>query len=78
MSEGDVSDSLLADRRVRGLVGLSGGLAIAVVAVVAIEDPTVRWMMLGVAALDAVVTPYLLGLAIGHGETESGSGWSSD
>jgi hypothetical protein len=51
---------------------------IAVVAVVAVEDPTLQWILLGAASLDVVVTPSLLGLAIEQGDAESGPGWSSD
>jgi hypothetical protein len=60
------------------LWGLLGGLAIAVIAVVAVEDPTLQWILLGAASLDVVVTPSLLGLAIEQGDAESGPGWSSD
>jgi hypothetical protein len=77
MSEHDISQNPFADRRVRTLVGLSGGLAIGVIAVLFIEDPTVRWVMLGIAALDVVVTPYILGL-VARQETGDSTEWSGD
>lgn len=50
----------LRDRRVRGLIGLSGAVVVAFVAIFFLEG-TIRWVVLGVALLDAIVTPYILG-----------------
>lgn len=78
MSEDTNLAHVFADRRVRALVGLSGGLAMAVVAVVAVEDPTVQWILLGGAALDAVITPYILGMVVEQDQTENSTGWTDD
>jgi len=53
----------LRDRRVRGLIGLSGAAVVAFVAIFFLEG-TIRWVVLGVALLDAIVTPYILGKAV--------------
>lgn len=52
----------LADRRVRSLMGLFSASIVVAVALLFV-DGTVRWIMLGVAAVDLVMTPYILGLA---------------
>lgn len=49
-----------ADPRVRALLGLSGGITILIVAFLFIEDQMVRWLLVGVAAVDVIVTPYML------------------
>jgi hypothetical protein len=49
-----------ADSRVRALLGLSGGITILIVAFLFIEEPMVRWLLVGVAAVDVIVTPYML------------------
>lgn len=49
-----------ADSRVRTVLGLSGGIMLVVVAFLFIEDTLVRWLLVGVAAVDVVVTPYML------------------
>jgi hypothetical protein len=78
MSEQDLSEHPFADRRVRALIGLSGSLMIAVVAVLFIDDPTLRWAMLGIAALDVIVTPYILGLVFEQSEHGDSPVWSGD
>jgi hypothetical protein len=67
----------LADRRVRTLVGFVGGLSIAVVAVLFVEPP-LTWLLLGVAVLDVLVTPYVLGRAIERQEIDDTTGWSGN
>ncbi len=52
-----------ADRRVRGLIGLSGGVLIAAIAVFFTEPP-LTWVLLLVAVVDVIVTPYLLGKSV--------------
>ncbi|WP_136689540.1 hypothetical protein [Halorhabdus amylolytica] len=59
----------LRDRRVRGLIGLSGAVVVAFVAIFFLEG-TIRWVVLGVALLDAIVTPYILGKAVENAENE--------
>jgi len=56
-------DNPLADARVRTLIGLSGAAVVAAVAILFLEGTT-RWIVLGVAALDAVVTPFILKQAV--------------
>lgn len=52
----------LADKRVRSLIGLSGGLLVALIAYFFLEG-TVQLVAYGIAVLDAVVTPIILGKA---------------
>lgn len=59
----DNQDNPLADRRVRGMIGLSGGVLIAAIAVFFTEPP-LMWVLLAVAVVDVVATPYLLGRAV--------------
>lgn len=54
--------NLLADRRFRSLVGLTGGIVIAVVSFLFLEG-IAQWIGYGIAILDVVLTPYLLGKA---------------
>lgn len=54
-------------RTVRGLLGLSSGLIVAMVALFAFEGTT-RLLVLGVAALDAVFTPFILKKAAAEGK----------
>ncbi|CCQ33985.1 hypothetical protein HLRTI_002011 [Halorhabdus tiamatea SARL4B] len=56
-------DNPLADARVRRLIGLSGAAVLAAVAILFLEG-SLRWIVLGVAALDAIVTPYILKQAV--------------
>ncbi|ERH09984.1 MAG: hypothetical protein J07HX64_01750 [halophilic archaeon J07HX64] len=77
MTENDLSGHPLADRRVRGLLGLSSGSTIVIVAVLFFEDPVVQAAMLGFAVLDLIVTTYILGLLFERAETEA-AGWSGD
>ena len=56
-------DNPLADKRVRSLMGLSSGLIVAVVAIFFVEPP-LTYLMLGIAVLDVIATPYILGLAM--------------
>ena len=60
----------LADKRIRSLMGLSSGLIVAVVAIFFV-DPPLTWLLLGIAVLDVIATPYILGLAI---EQQEGDG----
>lgn len=57
----------LRDRRVRGLIGLSGAAVVALVAILFLEG-TLRWIVLGVALVDAIVTPWILGQAVDNPE----------
>jgi len=59
----------LEDRRVRSALGLFSASIIAVVAVFFV-DGMLRWLMLGIAAIDLLATPYILGLAIEQAEEE--------
>jgi hypothetical protein len=77
MTENDISRHPLADRRVRGLVGLFSSSTVAVVGVLFFEDPVVRAAILGFAALDLVATTYILGLVFERAENEA-TGWSGD
>lgn len=58
------SQNLLANSNVRVLLGLSSALIIVFVAFFFVDDALLRWVMIGVAAVDAVTTPYVLKLAI--------------
>jgi hypothetical protein len=53
----------LADRRVRGAIGLSGALVVVFVAYFFLEGTT-QLVAYGIAVLDAVVTPIILGKAV--------------
>jgi hypothetical protein len=53
----------LADRRVRGAIGLSGALVVVFVAYFFLEGTT-QLVAYGIAVLDAVVTPIVLGKAV--------------
>jgi hypothetical protein len=72
MSQAELSENPLADRRVRALVGLAGFVGIAVVAVFAIDDPTVQAVALGVGVVDLIATPYILGRLVESAEESSG------
>lgn len=52
-----------ADSRVRSLVGLMGGITIAVVAVLFLEG-VIMWIALGIAVMDVIITPYLLKMVV--------------
>lgn len=56
-------DHPLADRRVRAMVGLLGGLAVVVVSVLFLEG-FLRWIGFAIGVMDALVTPYFLGKAV--------------
>lgn len=58
-------------RRVRGLLGLSSGLIVAMVALFAFEGTT-RLLVLGFAAFDAVFTPFILKKAAAEGGQGNG------
>jgi hypothetical protein len=64
------TDNPLADSRVRLFLGLSGGITILVVAFLFIEDPMVRWLLVAVAAVDVVLTPYMLKWAAEQAEND--------
>lgn len=59
----DADEHPFADKRVRSLVGLSGGIVIAVVAFLYLEG-IAQWIGYGIAVLDVVITPYILGKAV--------------
>jgi len=52
----------LADKRVRSGIGLVSATTVAVIGVLVFDGPA-RWLVLGIAAMDALLTPYVLGLA---------------
>jgi hypothetical protein len=56
------AENPLADKRVRSLVGLLSAGTIGLVAILFLDGP-IQLVFLGVAAVDAVMTPYMLGLA---------------
>jgi len=58
-------------RRVRGLLGLSSGLIVAMVGLFAFEGTT-RLLVLGFAALDAVSTPFILKKVAAEGRQGNG------
>jgi hypothetical protein len=72
MSQAELSESPLADRQVRALLGLGGFVTIAVVAVFAIDDPTVQAVALGVGVVDLIAVPYILGRLVESAEESSG------
>jgi hypothetical protein len=57
---------------VRALLGLGGFVTIAVVAVFAIDDPTVQAVALGVGVVDLIAVPYILGRLVESAEESSG------
>ncbi|RXK50551.1 hypothetical protein [Halorientalis pallida] len=57
----------LADRRIRGAIGLSGALVVVFVAYFFLEG-TVQLVAYGIAVLDAIVTPIVLGKAVEQNE----------
>ena len=63
-----------ADRRVRSAMGLFSATIVLVVAFLFV-DGVVRWAMVGVAAIDLVATPYILGLAMEQQESDEPSGF---
>lgn len=52
----------LADRRVRALFGLVGGIIIASIGVIYFDGP-VMWFLIAFGVFDALFTPYILGKA---------------
>lgn len=66
--EGD--ENPFANPNFRMAIGLMGALSIVFVAFFAIDDPTLRWILVGVAAVDAVATPYILKLTVENAEDE--------
>lgn len=77
MGDPDLSETPLADRRVRGLVGLAGSALIATVAVLVFEG-VLLWLLLGIAVLDLLVTPYMLGVAVEGGRGDNTTEWGDD
>jgi len=57
----------LADKRVRGAIGLSGALVVVFVAYFFLEG-TVQLVAYGIAVVDAIVTPIILGKAAEQAE----------
>jgi hypothetical protein len=55
-------ESLLDDSRIRTLIGLVGGTAIAVTSILFLSGLW-QWVGLGLAVVDVLFTPYLLGVA---------------
>ncbi|WP_436934253.1 hypothetical protein [Halovenus marina] len=58
-----MNEGVLKSKRNRSLLGLVGAIPVAIVGVVLFDGPML-WLLLGVAALDAVLFPYLLGRAV--------------
>jgi len=69
----DPEDHPFANSKVRTLLGLSSALIVVFVAFFFVEDAMLRWLMVAVAAIDAVVTPYVLKLAV-ENATENSMG----
>jgi hypothetical protein len=65
----EADENPFANRNVRVLVGLSGAVVALFVAFFFIPPGTVRWVIVGVAAIDAVVTPQILKRAAEQSET---------
>ncbi|WP_424017244.1 hypothetical protein ACOZ4N_15355 [Halorientalis pallida] len=61
----------LADRRIRGAIGLSGALVVVLVAYFFLEG-TVQLVAYGIAVLDAIVTPFVLGKVAEQNERADG------
>lgn len=74
----ELAENPFADRRVRALAGLSGGLTIVTVAVFFVDDPTTTYLLLGFAVLDAIVTPYVLGWVAEGGPSNDSLGQGND
>lgn len=71
----EAGDNLLANQNVRIAVGLMGSVTILVVAFLFIEPGPVRWALVAMAVIDAIGTPYILGLAVEHDEEEQTQSW---
>ena len=54
---------------VRILIGLSGALVLVFIAFFVVEDTLLRWLIVAIAAVDAVATPYILKLTVENAET---------
>lgn len=70
----DPEENPLANPNVRVMLGLMSSLTIVVVAVLFVDDTLLTGLMVAIAAVDAVVTPYVLGQAIENAEREQGEG----
>ena len=68
MPENGLSGNPLADRRVRGLVGLFSSSTLLTVAVLFFDDPVIQATIFGFAVLDLVATTYILGLVFERAE----------
>jgi hypothetical protein len=55
-----MNETVLASKRNRSLVGLSGAIPVAIVAVLFFEG-VLLWLALALAAADVVFVPYVLG-----------------
>lgn len=66
----ETEDHLFANSNFRVLLGLSSALIIVAVAFLAFEG-WIRWMLVGLAAVDAVTTPYLLKMAVENADEET-------
>lgn len=64
-------DHPFANSNVRILLGLSSALVIVFVAFFFIEDTLMRWLLVGIAAVDAVTTPYILKMAVENADQEA-------
>jgi predicted Co/Zn/Cd cation transporter (cation efflux family) len=60
----DPEDNPFANSNVRILLGLSSALIVVFVAFFFVDDTMLRWLMVAIAAMDAVVTPYILKMAV--------------
>lgn len=66
----DPDEHPFANSNVRVLLGLMSSLSIVIVAVLFVDDTLLTGLMVAIAAVDAVVTPYMLGWIIENAESE--------
>jgi hypothetical protein len=66
----------LEDSRIRSAMGLVSATMVVVVAVFLV-DGVMRWLLFGIAALDLVMTPYILGLVARQQSDEEPSGFEN-
>jgi len=67
----DPQEHPFANPTIRVLIGLSGALVLVFIAFFVVEDALVRWLIVGVAAVDAVATPYILKQVVENAEEEA-------
>lgn len=66
----DPPEHPFANPNVRILIGLSSALVLVFIAFFAVEDTLLRWLIVGIAAVDAVTTPYILKHVVENAEKE--------